>query len=110
MSAGKAGRDAEKVVLTELRRQVEQVEDANRRAGCDVPPSVLIVLTYTEARALLDHLSPPAAQMPPLVHDHPPYRPTCNERLVGTQLRGACLNDDGAPRAGRSPEEVDPDA
>ena len=30
------------------------------------------------------------------VHDHPPYRPVCNERLVDGQLRGACLNDDGA--------------
>lgn len=30
------------------------------------------------------------------VHNHPPYRPVCNERLVGDQLRGACLNDDGS--------------
>lgn len=29
------------------------------------------------------------------VHNHPPYRPTCNERQVGNHLRGACLNDDG---------------
>lgn len=40
------------------------------------------------------------------VHNHPPYRPVCNERDVNGQLRGACLNDDGtgvlppaAPRA-----------
>lgn len=29
------------------------------------------------------------------VHDHAPYRPMCNERIVDGQLRGACLNDDG---------------
>lgn len=32
------------------------------------------------------------------VHIHPPYEPTCNERRVDGQLRGACLNDDGSPR------------
>lgn len=34
---------------------------------------------------------------PPVVrvHDHPPYRPPCNERDAHGQLRGACLNDDG---------------
>lgn len=34
------------------------------------------------------------------VHNHRPYRPVCNERLVGrgAQLRGACLNDDGTDR------------
>ena len=32
------------------------------------------------------------------VHNHPPYEPTCNERRVDGQLRGACLNDDGSPR------------
>lgn len=32
------------------------------------------------------------------VHDHPPYRPACNERTVDGQLRGACLNDDGTPK------------
>jgi len=30
------------------------------------------------------------------VHNHPPYEPPCNERSVGGQLRGACLQDDGA--------------
>lgn len=29
------------------------------------------------------------------VHNHPPYRPACNERTVNGQLRGACLNDNG---------------
>lgn len=33
------------------------------------------------------------------VHNHPPYRPACNERQVGEHLRGACLNDDGTDRA-----------
>lgn len=32
------------------------------------------------------------------VHNHPPYRPVCNERRVDGQLRGACLNDDGTDR------------
>jgi hypothetical protein len=32
------------------------------------------------------------------VHDHPPYRPMCSERMVNGQLRGACLNDDGTPK------------
>lgn len=33
------------------------------------------------------------------VHNHPPYRPACNERrLDDGQLRGACLNDDGSDR------------
>lgn len=32
------------------------------------------------------------------VHNHPPYEPICNERRVGGQLRGACLNDDGGDR------------
>jgi hypothetical protein len=33
------------------------------------------------------------------VHNHAPYRPTCNERrLDDGQLRGACLNDDGSDR------------
>ena len=32
------------------------------------------------------------------VHNHAPYRPACNEREVGGQLRGACLNDDGSDR------------
>ena len=40
------------------------------------------------------------------VHNHPPYRPVCNERDVDGQLRGACLNDDGTsvtpPGQGRS--------
>lgn len=31
------------------------------------------------------------------VHNHPPYRPVCRERVVGGQFRGACLNDDGDP-------------
>ena len=31
------------------------------------------------------------------VHNHPPYRPMCNERTVDGQLRGACLSDDGTP-------------
>lgn len=30
------------------------------------------------------------------VHDHPAYRPSCNERVIDGQLRGACLNDDGS--------------
>lgn len=35
----------------------------------------------------------------PRVHDHPPHRPPCSERLVdGFILRGACLNDDGSSR------------
>jgi hypothetical protein len=30
------------------------------------------------------------------VHNHAPWRPMCNERLLdGGQRRGACLNDDG---------------
>lgn len=32
------------------------------------------------------------------VHNHPPYRPVCNERVIDGQLRGACLNDDGTDR------------
>lgn len=32
------------------------------------------------------------------VHNHPPYRPECNERRVDGHLRGACLNDDGSDR------------
>lgn len=32
------------------------------------------------------------------VHNHQPYRPACNERVVNGQLRGACLNDDGTER------------
>lgn len=33
------------------------------------------------------------------VHNHPPYRPVCNERrLPDGQLRGACLTDDGGDR------------
>lgn len=35
----------------------------------------------------------------PRVHDHPPYRPPCNERDVDGQLRGACLNDNGTPHS-----------
>lgn len=31
------------------------------------------------------------------VHNHPPYRPNCNERIVNGKLRGACLEDDGIP-------------
>lgn len=33
------------------------------------------------------------------VHNHPPYRPVCNERVLpdGT-LRGACLDDEGNAR------------
>ena len=31
------------------------------------------------------------------VHNHPPYRPWCDERTVNGQLRGACLSDDGTP-------------
>lgn len=27
------------------------------------------------------------------VHNHPPYRPVCNERVVDGQLRGACMTD-----------------
>jgi hypothetical protein len=38
------------------------------------------------------------AALPPLVHNHFPYRPPCAERVVDGQLRGACLNDDGSPR------------
>lgn len=33
------------------------------------------------------------------VHNHRPWQPMCNERVVEGQLRGACLNDDGSPRA-----------
>jgi hypothetical protein len=33
------------------------------------------------------------------VHNHPPYRPVCNERITPEGVRrGACLNDDGSPR------------
>ena len=35
------------------------------------------------------------------VHNHRPYQPVCNERLVDGQLRGACLNDDGTDRIAR---------
>lgn len=38
------------------------------------------------------------AALPPLVHNHLPYRPPCAEREVDGQLRGACLNDDGSTR------------
>jgi len=31
------------------------------------------------------------------VHNHPPYDPPCNERLVDGQLRGACLTDPEEP-------------
>lgn len=42
---------------------------------------------------------PPAFPYKPVrVHNHPPYRPVCNERVVDGQLRGACLNDDGSDR------------
>lgn len=32
------------------------------------------------------------------VHNHLPWRPMCNERVVDGQLRGACLNDDGSDK------------
>lgn len=32
------------------------------------------------------------------VHNHAPWRPICNERDVDSQLRGACLDDDGTAR------------
>lgn len=38
------------------------------------------------------------AKSPGRVHNHFPYNPPCNEREVGGQLRGACLNDDGSER------------
>jgi hypothetical protein len=43
------------------------------------------------------------------VHNHPPYRPVCNERSVDGQLRGACLNDDGSPAMSADPtaEHID---
>ena len=43
----------------------------------------------------LTRLTPPASTA---VHNHRPWRPMCPERLVGDQLRGACLNDDGSDR------------
>ena len=47
------------------------------------------------ARDLRAALSPPMTR----VHNHPPYRPVCNERrLPDGQLRGACLDDDGGDR------------
>jgi len=36
------------------------------------------------------------------VHNHPPYRPWCDERTVNGQLRGACLNDDGTDKTAMS--------
>src|SRR5690349_2016208 len=41
--------------------------------------------------------TPAARPAADLFHNHPPYRPMCNEREVDGQLRGACLNDDGTP-------------
>lgn len=58
----------------------------------DVVPNMLPYAT--ELRRVADLIDPPqsASQR---VHNHEPYRPSCNERRVGGQLRGACLNDDG---------------
>ena len=42
--------------IESLRRQVEQIEEANRKAGYPVPEGALICLPYPEARALLDAL------------------------------------------------------
>lgn len=52
---------ADDAPFASLRRQVEQIEEANRRAGHPVPEGALICLPYPEARALLDAIVPPAA-------------------------------------------------
>ena len=51
---------AEKEPLTEIRRQVEQIEVYSRRQGWEPPPEALVCLPYSQARALLDQVTPPA--------------------------------------------------
>lgn len=46
-------------------------------------------------------------ELVPQVHNHPPYEPPCNERVVDGNLRGACLADKPEPTLpdpGRDPE------
>lgn len=45
-----------------------------------------------------DYARAVAEQRARRVHNHRPFDPSCNERNVGGQLRGACLNDDGSSR------------
>lgn len=61
-----AERSSENAGLASLRRQVESVERINREAGRGVPSGVLICLSYTEARGLLDVAlrTPPESRTP----------------------------------------------
>lgn len=71
--------------------------DGGLPMGCSHPDEDYrpVLLALVEEVERLRHYRPVAR-----VHNHPPYRSVCNERLVGgpSALRGACLNDDGTDR------------
>lgn len=50
--------------------------------------------------------APDPSAKPEVVHNHPPYRPPCNERMVDGRLQGACLAETAPDPSERAGEEL----
>lgn len=81
--------------------RVAQVGEHRGRRKFEGTPSQAVSEAAGSSPAPVNPTSPaehPATSGEP-VHNHPPYRPPCNERVVDGRLRGACLSDLATPPA-----------